>query len=457
MILCISFSAMAGWDEPRSLAQIDYVCNIIPGAIPLGSTGGCLTTDATKLFWDNTNNRLGVGTNTPGSSFSVFDYHINVDAVGYASNIGLYISTGSTPVTGEKAALNVGTQIPDSTTSTFSDRVSALYASIGFNSTQTLTSEFVGVISYPYVAATATGQVDNMFAVFARPKNLSTAGGTVTKMFSFISAPQAAGNVGTLYGLRLTEATGAGEVGKTYGVHQLGTNTENYFEGQVNLEGETADNYYTVGGPYNKNQPGSGESSQGAAFVAYVKGTTDNGVNWVKAPTCMFGGAKYGDYLDPDNESEWQGAFVVRPYYNGAYYSGLYIRYNVGVFYGSWTADYIDTDAVMGTNNSTAANSAIYASDGIRLEKTADAYEIDLKYPVYDPTTDISGNLGTLYSTANVSNPPTDAELDAIYGTPAAMGAGFSFHLDDAGGGINFYYVVSDGTNWFYFTGTKAI
>ena len=59
-------------------------------------------------------------------------------------------------------------------------------------------------------------------------------------------------------------------------------------------------------------------------------------------------------------------------------------------------------------------------------------------------------------STANVSNPPTDAELDTAFGTPATVGAGFTVIVDDNAAGTNEYLVWSDGTNWFYATGTKA-
>lgn len=58
--------------------------------------------------------------------------------------------------------------------------------------------------------------------------------------------------------------------------------------------------------------------------------------------------------------------------------------------------------------------------------------------------------------TDDVSNPPTDAELDAAFGTPAAVGSGWSVFIDDGGGGSNFYLVASDGTNWWIFTGTVA-
>jgi hypothetical protein len=63
---------------------------------------------------------------------------------------------------------------------------------------------------------------------------------------------------------------------------------------------------------------------------------------------------------------------------------------------------------------------------------------------------------GMVYSPVNVSNPPTDAELDTAYGTPATVGAGFMRLLDDNGAGANVYLIGSDGANWWYTAMTKA-
>ena len=57
----------------------------------------------------------------------------------------------------------------------------------------------------------------------------------------------------------------------------------------------------------------------------------------------------------------------------------------------------------------------------------------------------------------NISNPPTDAELDAIFGDPDDVGAGYVVLINDAGAGANEYLVWSDGSSWWYATGTKAI
>jgi len=58
--------------------------------------------------------------------------------------------------------------------------------------------------------------------------------------------------------------------------------------------------------------------------------------------------------------------------------------------------------------------------------------------------------------TTDVSTPPTDAELDAIFGTPSAAGVGFTALLNDNGAAAAEYVVWSDGTYWWYAAGTKA-
>jgi hypothetical protein len=60
------------------------------------------------------------------------------------------------------------------------------------------------------------------------------------------------------------------------------------------------------------------------------------------------------------------------------------------------------------------------------------------------------------YKTNNVSNPPTDAELDTVYGVPSTHPAGFTSLLNDNGGGTDVYLVTTDSVNWYYTTLTKA-
>jgi len=57
----------------------------------------------------------------------------------------------------------------------------------------------------------------------------------------------------------------------------------------------------------------------------------------------------------------------------------------------------------------------------------------------------------------DVTNPPTDAELDTAFGAPATVGAGFVGILDDNGAGATVYICASDGANWWYAAMTKAV
>jgi hypothetical protein len=59
-------------------------------------------------------------------------------------------------------------------------------------------------------------------------------------------------------------------------------------------------------------------------------------------------------------------------------------------------------------------------------------------------------------SIANVSNPPTDAELDSIFGNPVLIG-NFVGIVNDNGSNIDVWLCVSTGLNWFYENLTKAV
>ena len=67
------------------------------------------------------------------------------------------------------------------------------------------------------------------------------------------------------------------------------------------------------------------------------------------------------------------------------------------------------------------------------------------------------GGLKTTVNATDVSNPPTDAQLDSAFGTPTSKGTGWTTYLDDNGAGTNFYQIVSDGNNWWVGTFTKAV
>jgi hypothetical protein len=66
---------------------------------------------------------------------------------------------------------------------------------------------------------------------------------------------------------------------------------------------------------------------------------------------------------------------------------------------------------------------------------------------------------GVAFSTNNVSDPPSDAEIDAAFGTPAQVGGGFIGVIDDNGGGVSgdVWLCVSNSSAWFYVGLTKAV
>jgi hypothetical protein len=77
---------------------------------------------------------------------------------------------------------------------------------------------------------------------------------------------------------------------------------------------------------------------------------------------------------------------------------------------------------------------------------------------VSDPDTEIetAGEIKQRIVSSNVSNPPTDAELDALFTSPATKGDGWTVYIDDSDSD-NFYQIVASGTLWFIFTAAKGL
>ena len=63
----------------------------------------------------------------------------------------------------------------------------------------------------------------------------------------------------------------------------------------------------------------------------------------------------------------------------------------------------------------------------------------------------------TEQSVANFSSPPTDAELNAAFGTPETLGRGFVATIDDADGDTTCWLVFTSDASWFYEAMTKAV
>jgi hypothetical protein len=58
--------------------------------------------------------------------------------------------------------------------------------------------------------------------------------------------------------------------------------------------------------------------------------------------------------------------------------------------------------------------------------------------------------------TPDVSDPPTQGEIDSEFGSASVAGSGFTAYINDNGEGSAFYQVVSDGTKWWVFSASAA-
>jgi hypothetical protein len=138
---------------------------------------------------------------------------------------------------------------------------------------------------------------------------------------------------------------------------------------------------------------------------------------------------------------------------------------NIGLW---WTDDGLATGSVrLAIRSNNSGTMLISGAEGSRVNVSSSQFRILIStadtalYVIGGITTEnnlnVQGDAKFKVYTNDVSNPPTDAELDAIFGTPATVGAGFTADIDDAGAGTNFYTVKSDGTNWWITTYTKAV
>jgi len=62
-----------------------------------------------------------------------------------------------------------------------------------------------------------------------------------------------------------------------------------------------------------------------------------------------------------------------------------------------------------------------------------------------------------IIDTTDVSDPPTDAELDSAFGTPANLGEGYMRLIDDNSGDADVWLVATNDTSWWYVGLTKAV
>jgi len=105
-----------------------------------------------------------------------------------------------------------------------------------------------------------------------------------------------------------------------------------------------------------------------------------------------------------------------------------------------------------GTWGDVGANGNVFNVRARRSSAWATVFIVDEDGDLWLPGKIDASDAGiqTQVSTANVTDiEPTDAELDATFGTAATVGAGFIGIVDDAGAHVRVWLVTSDGTNWW--------
>ncbi|MCX8051231.1 MAG: hypothetical protein N3B17_04975 [Chlorobi bacterium] len=99
-----------GWFSGTVTSQNATVTSLTPGSVVFAGTGGVLSQNNANFFWDNTNVRLGIGTNTPSANLHVIGNatitsntsvggNLNVSG-GATIGAGLTVSSGGATITG---------------------------------------------------------------------------------------------------------------------------------------------------------------------------------------------------------------------------------------------------------------------------------------------------------------------------------------------------------------------
>ena len=136
---------------------------------------------------------------------------------------------------------------------------------------------------------------------------------------------------------------------------------------------------------------------------------------------------------------------------------------------GSGAATFTDHSILLGSG--TDAFTALGAATNGQLPIGSTGNDPVLATLVEGSNVSITNGAGSITIAANidkfrvqldatdVSDPPTDDELDSIFGDPTTVGAGFIGIIDDndAGGDVYFCYTTGTADEWFYVKGTKAI
>lgn len=185
------------------------------GSIVFAGASGVYSQNNSNLFWDNTNIRLGIGTNAPVNRLHLSENNTATNTTNYSmSNYSLLWTPTATDTTFYRSAANFEVWARGSNDISGSWGLRAMVIGVGINGT------YGGTIN------TCAGFYSTVF---------NFQGGTITLgAAAVIASPIGGGTITTCVGVRIESQLVTG-VGTSYGIYQAGASDRNYFNGRIGI------------------------------------------------------------------------------------------------------------------------------------------------------------------------------------------------------------------------------
>ena len=228
-----------------------------------GASGTSLTQDNSNLFWDDTNNRLGIGTSSPSYPLSIINNTSMVNATNYIP----FNNTTINSVTSNIQSYQIGTQY------TVRQNVATGSTNDGYLMGMDLdVTTYTGSSGF---SGTLTGLYGQRFH-FGNESGGGNAP-TITTAYGLYLRPfYGAGTISNLYALFIGDDQTGGTVTNNFGIYQETSNVKNYFNGNVGIGTESPLSKLNVMGTVRINSA----SAPDANFYLQLE---DNGAQKAKA------------------------------------------------------------------------------------------------------------------------------------------------------------------------------
>jgi excisionase family DNA binding protein len=264
------------------------------GSVVFAGSGGTLTQDNANFFWDDTNNRLGIGTTAPGHKLTVTGSQSDP-----ASQTTAGYFTNTTTLTANNASEGVahgliadGRLNQDAFNSTAGLGLRGISAIARAQGTSGTITGQVGVLSV--LSNTSTGTVTNAYGFYNNPYGNS---GTLTNNYGFYAAATTAGT--NIYGFHSNIAAAANR----YNFYAAGT-ADNYFAGNVGIGTTTPGSKLTI----NQNMSGATDSVNEIVTLLNTAGTINNDAVSIRLNA---GGGASGTFLTHQRQGSSGGDFYI--------------------------------------------------------------------------------------------------------------------------------------------------